>query len=74
MFGNKDEKRNRLNKLQQTLAEREVGATQLARELGVSRHTILDDIETLDKKGVKLCERKGKLSLLERWFKDVDGK
>lgn len=69
MFGNKKEKQDRLEKLQNSLVGREVSTTQLARELRVSRHTIMDDVDALEKKGVKLCERKGKLSLFETWFK-----
>lgn len=40
MFGNKKEKQDRLEKLQNSLVGREVSTTQLARELRVSRHTI----------------------------------
>lgn len=69
MFGNKKEKQERLEQLQKTLKDREVSTAKLARELGVSRHTIMDDVDALEKKGVKLCERKGKLSLFETWFK-----
>lgn len=69
MFGSKKEKQQRLDKLQKSLAGREVSTTQLARELGVSRHTIMDDVAALEKKGVKLCERGGKLSLFDKWFK-----
>lgn len=69
MFGDKKAKRDRLVKLAQILEEREAGATELARELGVSRFAILDDITALEKAGVKLCERRGKFSLLKRWFR-----
>jgi predicted DNA-binding transcriptional regulator YafY len=68
MFGNKDEKRKRLAKLQQILSEREAGASELARELGVSRSTILDDVDALDRQGARVCEHNGRFSLLRRWF------
>jgi len=69
MFGNKKEKQERLEKLQKSLVGREVSTTKLARELGVSRYTIMDDVDALEKKGVKLCEHKGKISLFDTWFK-----
>ncbi len=68
MFGSKKVKQDRLNKLVMTLGDREMGATELARVLGVSRHAILDDVDVLDKRGVKLCERNGKFSLMSKWF------
>lgn len=68
MFGSKKIKQDRLNKLVMTLGDREMGATELARVLGVSRHAILDDVDVLDKRGVKLCERNGKFSLMSKWF------
>jgi DeoR/GlpR family transcriptional regulator of sugar metabolism len=71
MFGNKQAKQERLQQLQHLLQqqEKEAGVSELARALGVSRHTVMDDLVTLEDKGVKLCERKGKLSLLSKWFK-----
>ncbi len=69
MFGSKQAKRERLQRLRQILGEREAGATELARELGVSRFTILDDITALEREGAKVCEHKGRFSLLEKWWK-----
>jgi DeoR/GlpR family transcriptional regulator of sugar metabolism len=71
MFGNKQAKQARLQHLEQVLQrqDKEVGVSELARTLGVSRHTVMDDLVALEARGVKLCEHKGKLSLLKKWFK-----
>jgi biotin operon repressor len=69
MFGDKRAKQERLQQLKGILARREAGATELGRELGVSRFTVLDDIATLERRGEKVCEHRGKFSLLEKWFK-----
>jgi biotin operon repressor len=74
MFGNKKAKRDRLDKLVDALGDREMGATELAKALGVSRHAILDDVNALDRRGVKLCERNGKFSLMSKWFGKGDKK
>ena len=70
MFGSKQAKQERLQQLQHLLQqhETEAGVSELARALGVSRHTVMDDLVTLEDKGVKLCEHRGKLSLLEKWL------
>lgn len=70
MFGNKNVKKERLARLKAVLMVREVGATELAHEFGVSRHAILDDIEALDKQAKNVCERNGKFSLLQFWYGD----
>lgn len=69
MFGSKKAKQARLHHMQAILRQREVRQAELARELGVSRYTVTDDLATLERNGVKVCEHKGKLSLLEKWFK-----
>ena len=71
MFGNKQAKQARLQHLEQVLQrqDKEVGVSELARTLGVSRHTVMDDLVALEARGVKLCEHKGKLCLLKKWFK-----
>jgi biotin operon repressor len=74
MFGNKKAKRDRLDKLVDALGDHEMGATELAKALGVSRHAILDDVNALDRRGVKLCERNGKFSLMSKWFGKGDKK
>jgi len=69
MFGSKQVKQQRLKQLKGILENKEAGASELARELGVSRFTVMDDIEALEKDGAKVCEHKGKFSLLEKWFR-----
>lgn len=69
MFGSKQAKQERLQQLKGILEIKEAGASELARTLGVSRFTVMDDIATLEKDGAKVCEHKGKFSLLEKWFK-----
>ena len=68
MFGDKNVKKERLARLKAILAQRELGATELARELGVSRHAILYDIDAIDKQEGIICENKGKFSLLQFWY------
>jgi len=74
MFGSKKAKQDRLSRLVEALGEREMGATELARQLGVSRHAILDDMNAFDRRGVQLCERNGKFSLMSKWFSKGDKK
>jgi len=69
MFGSKQAKQERLKQLKGILEEQEAGARKLGQMLGVSRFTVLDDIATLEADGEKVCEHKGKFSLLEKWFK-----
>ena len=40
MFGSKQAKQDRLGKLVETLGDREMGATELAKALGVSDHAM----------------------------------
>lgn len=64
MFGNKDQKRNRLEQMVEIIAKSPVGITQaaLARLLGVGRSTISKDLRSLEKRGVRLSEdRRGRL-------------
>lgn len=64
MFGNKDEKRSRLEQIVELVAKSSSGITQaaLARTLGVGRSTINKDLVTLHQRGVRLAEdSKGRL-------------
>ena len=64
MFGNKNEKQNRLEQMVEIIAKAPAGITQaaLARLLGVARSTISKDLVTLEKRGVHLSEdRRGRL-------------
>lgn len=58
MYGNKNEKRERLEKIAATVAQAPGGVTQaaLARALGVSRATIGKDLTRLELLGVRLAE------------------
>ena len=68
MFGSKQAKQERLKQLKVILERKEAGASELARELGVSRFTVLDDISALEKDGANVCEHKGKFSLLKNMW------
>ena len=69
MFGNKKDKKARLETIVRLVNEKqEVTQRDLARSLGVSDDTISDDLVTLESKGVLLCQRGRKISLLTRWF------
>ncbi len=64
MFGNKNEKRNRLDRMVDIIAKSPAGITQaaLARLLGVGRSTVNKDLVALEKRGVRLSEdRRGRL-------------
>ncbi len=64
MFGSKDEKQNRLERIVDIIAKSPAGITQaaLARLLGVGRSTVHKDLQTLEKRGVRLSEdRRGRL-------------
>jgi predicted DNA-binding transcriptional regulator YafY len=68
MFGNKDEKQNRLERMVEIIAKSPAGITQaaLARLLGVGRSTVNKDMATLEKRGVRLSEdRRGRLHRTE---------
>jgi biotin operon repressor len=45
MFGSKKAKQDRLSRLVEALGDREIGATELAKALGVSRNAILDEVK-----------------------------
>jgi predicted DNA-binding transcriptional regulator YafY len=64
MFGNKDQKQNRLEQMVEIIAKAPAGITQaaLARLLGVGRSTVNKDLRALEKRGVRLSEdRRGRL-------------
>ena len=64
MFGKKDEKQNRLERMVEIIAKSPQGITQaaLARLLGVGRSTVNKDLVALEKRGVRLAEdSKGRL-------------
>ena len=64
MFGSKDEKQNRLERMLDIIAKSPQGITQaaLARLLGVGRSTVNKDLVALEKRGVRLSEdRRGRL-------------
>jgi biotin operon repressor len=64
MFGNKDEKRSRLEQMVVLVAKSTGGMTQaaLARALGVTRSTVNKDLQILEKRGVRLSQdRRGRL-------------
>jgi hypothetical protein len=45
MFGSKKAKQDRLSRLVEALGDHELGATELARQLGVNRHAIMDEVK-----------------------------
>ena len=64
MFGNKDQKRSRLEQMAVLITQAPLGITQaaLARLLGVGRSTVNKDLVALERRGVRLSEdRKGRL-------------
>lgn len=66
MYGDKDEKQQRLKKIVALAARSARGITQaaLARALGVTRATINKDLVALHKRGVRLAEDdKGRILL-----------
>ncbi len=68
MFGSKDEKQNRLERMVDIIAKSPQGITQaaLARLLGVGRSTVNKDLAALEKRGVRLSEdRRGRLHRAE---------
>jgi DeoR/GlpR family transcriptional regulator of sugar metabolism len=68
MFGDKGEKRVRLERVLALVAQAEGGVRQaeLAEALGVSRSTIRKDLATLDERGALLAEDDhGRISIIE---------
>ena len=64
MFGSKDEKQNRLERIVEIIVKSPAGITQatLARLLGVGRSTVNKDLAALEKRGVRLSQdRRGRL-------------
>ncbi len=64
MFGSKDDKSKRLERMVEIIAKAPVGITQaaLARLLGVGRSTVNKDLRALERRGVRLSEdRRGRL-------------
>ncbi len=55
MFGNKQDKRKRLEQVRQLIETDEQHVNDLARQLGVSRYAIYDDLHALEKRGVPIC-------------------
>jgi Mn-dependent DtxR family transcriptional regulator len=69
MFGKKNDKQTRLEKLATLIEETPGGVTQadLARELDVPRSTVLKDLPLLEEAGVMLAEdAHGRLTLFGR--------
>ena len=69
MYGSKDDKRKRLEKVAALVALASEGVTQaaLARALGVAASTILDDLAALERLGILLAEdAEGRLTLFRR--------
>ena len=68
MFGNKDDKKKRLEKMSRMIEQHPEGISQseLARKLGVPRCTVKRDLPTLEKSGVLLAENKQGWLLLFR--------
>ena len=65
MFGSKDAKQERLDKIAELVTQSADGITQaaLAKTLGVTRATIHKDLVALEERGVRLAEDdSGKLS------------
>ena len=76
MYGNKSEKRQRLEKMAVLVALAPEGVTQaaLARILGVARSTIGDDLAELERLGVLLAEdAEGRLTLFRRTLPRDEG-
>lgn len=71
MFGDKQAKQQRLEKLREILSTHEVTAVELARQLHVSKHTVYDDLLTLDQLGDCPCEHRGRFSLLRKWYPEL---
>lgn len=68
MFGSKKGKEERLQTIEKIIKDRrEVTQRDLAKSLGVSDDTIADDLVALESKGVLLCQKGHRLSLLDRW-------
>jgi predicted DNA-binding transcriptional regulator YafY len=64
MFGSKDQKRSRLERMVEIIAESPEGITQaaLSRLLGVERSTVNKDLLSLEKRGVRFSEdQRGRL-------------
>lgn len=69
MFGNKQNKQERLEQYRQLLGEEELTQAQIAARLGVPRSTVMRDLVDLEEQGVKLAEKEdGKLGLFRRWW------
>ena len=68
MFGSKNAKEERLKRWAPLLCERgEMTPGDIAREFGVSLDAIADDLVSLHERGVLICQKGRKLSLLEHW-------
>ncbi len=67
MFGNKAEKKQRLDQTADLLAQQELSVAEVAQRLGVQRSTVLRDLPLLEAQGILLQEdERGKLRLFRR--------
>lgn len=67
VFGNKSEKKRRLEQTADLLAQQELSVAEVAQRLGVQRSTVLRDLPLLEAQGILLQEdERGKLRLFRR--------
>jgi DeoR/GlpR family transcriptional regulator of sugar metabolism len=66
MFGSKQGKEERLERIATLLEQEELTPAQIARKIGVHRSTISEDLVDLENRGEYLQEDEGKLSIFRR--------
>ena len=68
MFGNKQAKRARLERMADAVGQQPgISQSELARQLGVPRSTVKRDLPTLEQAGILLTEdERGRLALFRR--------
>jgi DNA-binding IclR family transcriptional regulator len=68
MFGNKQAKRARLERMADAVGQQPgISQSELARQLGVPRSTVKRDLPTLEQAGILLAEdERGRLALFRR--------
>ena len=68
MFGNKQAKRARLERMADAVGQQPgISQSELARQLGVPRSTVKRDLPTLEQAGILLSEdERGRLALFRR--------
>jgi DNA-binding IclR family transcriptional regulator len=69
MFGNKQSKRERLERMADVIEQYPQGISQnkLARQMGIPRSTVKRDLPTLEQAGILLAEdERGRLSMFKR--------